>query len=269
MIGERRAGLRRFEGARVIVTGAGSDIGRATASRFAAEGAAVLVLADSRPKRAEAVRAELAALGVTAIAVPGDVGQPAVCDAIVDTMLAAAGGVDVLISNAAPFHLKQPFLEFSRDVWLDEIAVNLNASFILGQRVAQAMAAGPGGSILYTASINAAGAGQGSAAYCTTKAGILTLVKVMAVELAPYNIRVNAVSSGPADTARSVQLVGEAKMAELRQRFPVVPLGRLASAGDIASAFLFLASAEASYITGHNLVVDGGLTAQIYNVADV
>jgi NAD(P)-dependent dehydrogenase (short-subunit alcohol dehydrogenase family) len=259
---------RRFDGARVIVTGAGSGIGRATARQFATEGAAVLVLADNRPDRAEAVRAELLALGTTAIAVPGDVGAPAVCDAIVDAMLAAADGVDILVSNAAPFHPKQPFLEFSRDVWQDEIAVNLNASFVLGQRAAQAMTA-TGGSILYTASINAAGAGQGSAAYCTTKAGILTLVKVMAVELAPYNIRVNAVSPGPADTARSVQLVGEAKMTELRQRFPVVPMGRLASADDIANAFLFLASNEASYITGHNLVVDGGLTAQIYNVADV
>ncbi|MBA2521500.1 MAG: glucose 1-dehydrogenase [Chloroflexia bacterium] len=262
-------GRSRSEGARVIVTGAGSGIGRATARRFAAEGAAVLVLADRRPEPVEVTRAEIERLGATVITMPGDVGEPAVRDAIVDAMLAAAGGVDVLVSNAAPFHPQQPFLEFSRDVWLEDIAVNLNASFYLGQRVARAMAVAGGGSILYTASINATGAGRGSTSYCTTKAGILTLVKVMAVELAPYNIRVNAVSPGPADTAWSVQLVGEEKMEEFRHRFPVVPMGRLASADDIANAFLFLASAEAAYVTGHNLVVDGGLTARVYNVADV
>ena len=261
--------MGRFDGARVIVTGAGSGFGLATARKFAAEGAATLVLADNRPERVTSAQQEIEALGATAVGVPGDVGDPAVCDAIVDAMVEAAGAVDVLISNAAPFHPQRPFLEFSRDVWLTEIAVNLNASFFLGQRVARVMAAGGGGSIAYTSSINAAGAGRGSAAYCTTKAGILTLVKVMAVELAAHNIRVNAVSPGPADTARSVLLVGEAKMEELRTKFPVVPLGRLASAEDIANAFAFLASEEAAYITGHNLVVDGGLTAQIYNVVDV
>ena len=260
-------GSQRFEGKRVIVTGAGSGIGRATALRFAAEGAATLLLADFRAERAEAVQAEIEALGATALAVSADVGDPDVCDSIIETMLSAAGGIDVLVSNAAPFHPQRPFLEFSRDVWHKEVAVNLSASFLLGQGAARAMAKGGGGSILYTASINANGAGRGSTSYCTTKAGILTLVKVMAVELAPYGIRVNAVSPGPADTARSVELVGEAKMEELRRDFPVVPMGRLATADDIANAFLFLASDEAAFVTGHNLVVDGGLTAQVYNVA--
>jgi NAD(P)-dependent dehydrogenase (short-subunit alcohol dehydrogenase family) len=258
---------KRFGGKRVIVTGAGSGIGRATALQFAAEGASTLLLADFRPERADSVRGEAEALGATAIAVPGDVGDPDVCDSIIETMLSAAGGIDVLVSNAAPFHPQRPFLEFSRDVWHKEVAVNLNASFLLGQGAARVMVTGGGGSILYTASINASGAGRGSTSYCTTKAGILTLVKVMAVELAPHGIRVNAVSPGPADTARSVELVGEAKMEELRREFPVVPMGRLATPDDIANAFLFLASDEAAYITGHNLIVDGGLTAQVYNVA--
>jgi NAD(P)-dependent dehydrogenase (short-subunit alcohol dehydrogenase family) len=259
---------RRFEGKRVIVTGAGSGFGRATARKFAEEGASTIVLAEFLPDRAAAVRDEIQALGANAIPVTGDVGDPEICDRIIQTMTDAAGGIDVLVSNAAPFHKQTPFLDFSRDVWLKEMSVNLNASFMLGQQAARVMAEAGGGSILYTASINANGAGRGSAAYCTTKAGILALVKVMAVELAPYNIRVNAVSPGPADTARSVQLVGEEKMEEFRRRFPGVPMNRLATADDIANAFLFLASEDAGYITGHNLVVDGGLTAQIYNVAD-
>ena len=262
-------GRKRFEGKRVIVTGAGSGIGRATALRFAAEGAALLVLCDNRPERIEEVRTEIEQLGARVISMPGDVGDPAVCDSIIDTTVTAGGGIDVLVSNAAPFHPQTPFLEFSRNIWHKEVAINLTASFVLGQGAARVMAKGGGGAILYTASINANGAGRGSTSYCTTKAGILTLIKVMAVELAPYGIRVNAVSPGPADTARSVELVGEAKMEEFRRRFSVVPMGRLATADDIANAFLFLASDEAAYVTGHNLVVDGGLTAQIYNVADV
>jgi NAD(P)-dependent dehydrogenase (short-subunit alcohol dehydrogenase family) len=259
---------RRFEGKRVIVTGAGSGFGRATARKFAKEGAATVVLAEYVPERAAAVKAEIEELGANAITVIGDVGDPDVCDAIVTTMVDAAGGIDVLVSNAAPFHKQTPFLDFSRDVWLKEMSVNLNASFMLGQQAAQVMANAGGGSILYTSSINANGAGRGSVAYCTTKAGMLTLVKVMAVELAQFGIRVNAVSPGPADTARSVQLVGEQRMEGFRKRFPGVPMNRLASADDIANAFLFLASDDAAYITGHNLVVDGGLTAQIYNVVD-
>jgi len=91
---------------------------------------------------------------------------------------------------------------------------------------------------------------------------------VMAVELAPHGIRVNCVSPGPADTQRSVDLVGEEAMDRYRSEFPGVPLNRLASADDIAEAFLYLASDAASYVTGHNLIVDGGLTAQIYDLPD-
>lgn len=90
----------------------------------------------------------------------------------------------------------------------------------------------------------------------------------MAVELAQYHIRVNCVSPGPADTQRSVDLVGDEKMEKFRRSFPAVPMNRLASAEDIANAFLYLASDAAAYVTGQNLIVDGGLTAQIYDVPD-
>jgi len=259
----------RLSGRSALITGGGSGFGRATARRFAEEGANRIVLADIRREKVEAVKAEVEALGARALAIQCDIGQVAACERLVEETLAFVDGkLDVVVSNAAPFHAGAPFLEYPDEVWFNDLAVNLTASYVLGQRFARAMAKTGGGAILYTTSINARGAGAGFASYCATKAGIVGLLQVMAVELAKHNIRVNAVAPGPADTARSVQLVGEEKMEEFRQRFPVVPMGRLASADDIANAFLFLASDEASYITGQNLMVCGGVTAYVYNVPE-
>ena len=129
--------------------------------------------------------------------------------------------------------------------------------------------AGTGGVILYTASISSLGASPSFAHYSAAKAGVANLVTTMAIELAPHQIRVNAVSPGPADTQQSVDLVGEELMDKWRREgFPVVPLQRLASAEDIAAAFSYLASDDAGYVTGINLVVDGGLTAHAYSVPE-
>ncbi|MEA2596642.1 MAG: hypothetical protein QOF01_3111 [Thermomicrobiales bacterium] len=259
----------RLSGRTAVITGGGSGFGRATARRFAEEGAAKLVLADIRQEKAEEVKAEVEALGAQALAVRCDVGDVAACEKLVeDTLAFVDGKLDVLVSNAAPFHGPESFLEFRDQTWFEDLAINLTASYILGQRCARAMAKTGGGSILYTTSINSQGAGAGFASYCATKAGIVGLLQVMAVELAKYNIRVNAVGPGPADTPRSVQLVGEETMEQFRKKFPVVPLNRLASADDVANAFVFLASAEASYITGQNLMVCGGVTAYVYNVPE-
>jgi NAD(P)-dependent dehydrogenase (short-subunit alcohol dehydrogenase family) len=259
----------RLSGRSALITGGGSGFGRATARRFVEEGAAKIVIADISAERAEAVKAEIEALGAEAWAMPCDVGEVESGERLVrDTLSAVGGRLDILVSNAAPFHGPEPFLEFRAQTWFEDVAVILNASYVLGQRCARAMVETGGGSILYTASINSRGAGAGFASYCATKAGIIGLVQVMAVELAKHNIRVNAVSPGPADTPRSVQLVGEETMAKFRQRFPVVPMNRLASPDDVANAFLFLASDEASYITGQNLMVCGGVTAYVYNVPE-
>jgi 3-oxoacyl-[acyl-carrier protein] reductase len=259
----------RLSGRTALITGGGSGFGRATARRFAEEGASKIVLADIRLDKAEEVKAEVEALGVTALAVQSDVGKVEVCEKLVeDTLAFVDGKLDVLVSNAAAFHGPESFLEFSDDTWFSDLAINLTASYILGQRCARAMAKTGGGSILYTTSINAQGAGAGIASYVATKSGIVGLLQVMAVELAKYNIRVNAVGPGPADTPRSVQLVGEETMEQFRKKFPVVPLNRLAAADDIANAFIFLASDEASYITGQNLMVCGGITAYVYNVPE-
>ena len=259
----------RLDGKSAVITGGGSGFGRATARRFVEEGAARIVVADIRQEAAEAVKAEVEALGARALAVRCDVGEVGECERLVaETLGFVDGKIDVVVSNAAPFHGPEPFLEFRDQTWFEDLAVNLTASYVLGQRFARAMVETGGGAILYTTSINARGAGAQFASYCATKAGIVGLIQVMAVELARHNIRVNGVGPGPADTPRSVQLVGEETMAKFRERFPVVPMNRLASADDVANAFVFLASDAASYITGQNLMVCGGVTAYVYNVPE-
>jgi 3-oxoacyl-[acyl-carrier protein] reductase len=259
----------RLSGKAAVITGGGSGFGRATAIKFAQEGASKIVLADIRQNKAEEVKAEVEALGAQALAVQSDVGQIEACEKLVaETLAFVDGKLDVVVSNAAPFHHAENFLELSDETWFSDLSVNLTASYILGQRFARAMAQTGGGSILFTTSISAKGAGAGFASYCATKAGMVGLIQVMAVELAKHGIRVNGVAPGPADTPRSTQLVGEEMMEKFRERFPVVPMNRLAAAEDIANAFLFLASDEASYITGQNLMVCGGVTAYVYNVPE-
>jgi NAD(P)-dependent dehydrogenase (short-subunit alcohol dehydrogenase family) len=261
---------QRHAGKTVLVTGGGSGFGRATALRFAGEGAAHVVIVDRLADRLEKVRGEIEAAGTRASTVCIDLGSFEGADAAVEQALEqTARALDVAVSNAAAW-TDEPFLEMRDESWQTVIAVNLNASFVVGQRAARAMVAhGKGGVILYTASVSSLGASPNFAHYSAAKAGIANLVKTMAIELVEHGIRVNAVSPGPADTQQSVDLVGEELMEKWRHEgFPVVPMGRLAADSDIAAAFSYLASDDAVYVTGINLVVDGGLTAHAYSVPD-
>ena len=258
----------RFQKKIVFLTGAGSGFGKATALGFAREGAAAVCLVERLRDRLDAVCAEVEALGAQAVPIEADLGDRASCEQAVATAIEEAGRLDVVVVNHAAMSWGTPFLELSDDAWATELQINLTSFFVLAQRAARSMAQSGGGAILFTASVNALGAGREFAPYCVTKSGLVSLAQVMAVELAPHGIRVNCVSPGPADTQRSVDLVGEEAMDRYRSEFPGVPLNRLASADDIAEAFLYLASDAASYVTGHNLIVDGGLTAQIYDLPD-
>ncbi|MCY3923491.1 MAG: SDR family oxidoreductase, partial [Chloroflexi bacterium] len=165
---------------------------------------------------------------------------------------------------------QEPFLEMQDESWLKVVAVNLTASFVVGQRAARAMVeAASGGVILFTASISSLGGSPEFSHYNAAKAGTANLVKTMALELVQHGIRVNCVSPGPSDTQQSADIVGEELMQTWRREgFPVVPMRRLGSPEDMAAAFSFLASDDAAYITGFNLVVDGGLTAHAYTVPE-
>lgn len=257
----------RLDGKNAVITGGGSGIGRATAHRFVREGASHVFLVDRRPERLEQVQKEIADLGGRATTIQAELSQEDDCARVIETAKTTDGRIDILVSNAAAW-TEEPFLEMKKESWDRVIAVNLTASFLLGQGAARVMK-DRGGVILYTASISSLGASVDFAHYGASKAGIVNLVQNMAIELAPYKIRVNCISPGPSDTQQSVDLVGAETMEKFRKDFPVVPLGRrLGRPEEMAAAFSFLASDDASYITGHNLVIDGGLTAHAYSIPE-
>jgi 3-oxoacyl-[acyl-carrier protein] reductase len=261
--------LGRHLGKVVFVTGGGSGIGRATALRFAREGAERVYLVDHFEDRLERVAGELAALGCNPGSISAELAEMSECERAVQQAFDEAGRLDVVVSNAAAWS-QEPFLELADESWSRVIAVNLTASFAIGQRAARAMVeTGRGGVILFTASISSLGGSPGFSHYNAAKAGVANLVQTMALELVGHDIRVNCISPGPSDTQQSVDLVGEELMQTWRRDgFPVVPMGRLGSPEDMAAAFSFLASDDAAYITGVNLVVDGGLTAHAYSVPE-
>lgn len=259
-------GGARFVGKNIFITGAGSGFGRRTAERFAEEGAANLYLVDRRPERLEQTAAAVADRGGNPVPICVDLGETTGCEEAMDQALAADPRLDVLVSNAAAW-VQTPFIEMTQDDWRRVMSVNLDAYFTLSQRAARSMKETGGGAILFTSSISALGHGRNFTAYCVAKAAIVSLAKAIAVELAPWNIRANCVSPGPADTQQSVDIAGAELMDKWRaEGFPVVPMNRLAATDDIASAFLYLASDEARYVSGINLVVDGAYTAQVYDL---
>lgn len=258
----------RLAGKNALITGGGSGFGRATAHRFVQEGVEHVFLVDIKDDRLEKVSAEIADLGAKATPINADVSVEENCRRAIKTAVDSDGQLDILVSNAAAW-TEEPFLEMKKESWDRVLAVNLSASFVLGQSAARAMKEQGGGVILYTASISAFGASWDFCHYNVTKAGIVNLVKCMAIELAEHNIRVNCISPGPSDTQQSTDIVGEDTMEAFRDKFPVVPLGkRLGHPEEMAAAFAFLASDDASYITGHNLVIDGGLTAHSYSIPE-
>nr|WP_281386414.1 SDR family NAD(P)-dependent oxidoreductase [Jiangella mangrovi] len=240
----------------VLVTGGTSGIGLATARRFLAEGARVFVCADD----AAAVDATVASLGVGGMCC--DVSR----SADVDAMAAAAsdwlGGVDVLVSNAG-IASRSPFLDISAESFDRVVAVNLRGTFLVTQAVARGMVArGRGGVIVTMSSTNGLGGEEDYAHYNATKAGVLLLTRTMAVELGRHGIRVNALCPGYIATPLNAAIasgLGEGFVETyVRDR---IPLGRAGLAEDVAGACAFLASDDAAFVTGTELVIDGGQLA--------
>jgi NAD(P)-dependent dehydrogenase (short-subunit alcohol dehydrogenase family) len=252
----------RFAGRTVIVTGGGRGIGQATALAFAAEGADVLVLGRTVADLQDTV-AQITAGGGQAWLLPCDVTDEAQVDDAVARAAARWDRIDVLINNAG-IDDDTPFLQIDRARWRAVIETNLTGVFLLSQAVAREMAKAGRGVILHTASIDASGGDGPYAAYNASKAGLLGLNRTLALELAAQGIRSNCVSPGFTHTVMTEKAVGPELLSYLNGSFARVPMKRLVQPEEVAQAFLFLASDQASAITGIDLRVDGGLTANWY-----
>jgi NAD(P)-dependent dehydrogenase (short-subunit alcohol dehydrogenase family) len=252
----------QFKGKAVIVTGASSGIGRATALAFAREGAAV-VIADKDKIAGEQVANEARGSGGEAEVIATDVSSEAEVRALIDAVLSRWGRLDVLVNNAGIYY-QADAVSTPEAVWNEIMAVNLTGAFLCTKHAIPAMLRGKGGAIVNVASEAGLVGIRNQVAYNVSKGGLIALTKSCAVDLASIGIRVNCVCPGTTDTQLVRAAVGRAKdpRAARRALEEVRPANRLGEPEEIASAILYLASDSAGYATGAILSVDGGFTAQ-------
>lgn len=244
-----------LQGKTALLTGAGRGIGRGCALALARRGATVVL--NDRPNSPDlaAAVAEIESLGGRALALEADVFSRAGCDSLLRRSLEQVEGVDILVSNPA-YSVRGRFLDYAPDIFEQVIRATLVAGFHMSQLVARHMAArGQGGKIIYISSVHASMPLQNAVAYNAAKAGLNHMALSIARELISHKINVNVIEPGWIDTPGERESFGAEYMAEQGR---TLPWGRLGSPADIGSAAAFLASAEADYITGTIMRVDGG-----------
>ncbi|WP_320777765.1 SDR family NAD(P)-dependent oxidoreductase [Streptomyces sp. CRN 30] len=249
-----------FAGRGVVVTGAGSGIGRAAAVKFARAGAKVLV-ADLNPTGAEETVREIVEAGGTALAVVGDLGDQQVADQVVARAVEEFGGLSVLVNNAGIMDRMSALGETDDAEWERVLRVNLTAPFLLTRAALPHMLAAGGGSIVFTASEAGLRGGAAGAAYTASKHGVVGLVKNLAVMYRKQNIRANAIAPGPTATGIQVEALPEAHGPALIGGLIGANIGRLGTAEEQADAILYLASDAAAFVNGVVLPVDDGWAA--------
>jgi len=247
-----------FENKVALVTGAGSGMGLATAKAFAEAGAAI-VLADFRAETVEAEARRLVAAGHKAIAVRCDVSDDTQVEAMVDRTVAEFGRLDAAFNNAGVMARIAPTADSSREDWDRVIGVNLRGVWSCMKYELRQMHRQGSGAIVNNASVGALTGNPGIASYIASKHGVVGLTRTAALEYVKHGIRVNAVNPGLIDTpiARDVVNGSEQAYEDIAKH---VPIGRAGTPEEIASAVLWLCSSGASYVVGHALTVDGGMT---------
>lgn len=253
---------QRLAGRTAIVTGAGRGIGESIALTLARQGAEVMVVGRSVEPLKTTVSA-IEAQGGRAFAVPADISSPDDVTAAVSEAKARWDRIDILVNNAAIFD-EPPFFELDVDTFRRTFDINVTGTFLISQQVARHMAEAGKGSIIHISSIDALGADGPFTAYTATKAAVVSLARTMTMELAPLGIRVNCVAPGFVNTDMVHKTSTPNVLDHMLRDFTRVPMRRLVEPEEIATAVAFLASDEASAITGTNLVVDGGLTSNLF-----
>jgi len=252
--------VKGLKGKVVVVTGGGGGIGSATCLRFAEEGAK-LVVADINQSAAEAVAAEIRGQGGEALALAFDLTDLAACQSAVERIEAEFGPIEILVNNAG-WDLFVPFLKSTPDFWSKIIDINLRAVLNITHPVLSKMVERKGGRVVSIASDAGRGGSSGESVYAACKAGVIAFSKTLAREHSRHGITFNCVCPGVTETGMLENFMDSAGNKEkLREAFTrAVPLGRLGKPEDLPGAIAFLASDEASFITGQVISVSGGLT---------
>jgi len=262
--------MERLKGKVALITGGGTGVGRAAVEMFAREGAKVVACGRTASRIEEVIDAVRAA-GGEGLALQADVSNESECAALVQSVRSKLGGLDIVVNNAGvgyDYELSHPagmadVAGTPPESWRDVIAINLSSVYNVCHHALPAMIAGGGGAIVNVASIGGVMGMPDAHAYTAAKGGMVNLTRSMAVTYGPMNVRTNCVAPGGIDTSMIRHRMTAAGDPHLNDatRFMLSPLGRLARPEEIASACLFLASDEASYVNGAVLVVDGGTTA--------